>query len=166
MSDKIDDRWREKYYDKVEELIKVEKEYDNLSIKLQRTVSAAASALLEMSAWMGIPEKKRANQIEDLMSNVKFCAEHDLRYVDESQTINILKSTLETENKKVMELMVTIGDQINQVEAANKVILEFELWDPYPDLSGHKYYNAFYHLRKVYNDYLDKYIYPIKYGNK
>lgn len=31
-----DDRWREKYYDKVEELVKVEKERDDLRVALER----------------------------------------------------------------------------------------------------------------------------------
>ena len=48
------------------------------NIRLKRTVSAAYHALLEMSAWMGIPEKKRHAQIEELMSNVRFCAENNM----------------------------------------------------------------------------------------
>lgn len=60
-------------------------ETENLSTKLQRTVSAAYHALLEMSAWMGIPEDKRHERIKYLMENVKYCAEHDLRHVDEQQ---------------------------------------------------------------------------------
>lgn len=47
-------------------------------IRLKRTVSAAYHALLGMSAWLGIPEKKRHAQIEELMSNVKFCAENNV----------------------------------------------------------------------------------------
>lgn len=70
-----------------------EKETD-LSVKLQRTVDAAYHALLEMSAWMGIPEKKRHAQIEEFMSNVKFCAEHDCRHMDESQRNNELAALL------------------------------------------------------------------------
>ena len=61
-----------------------DKELD-LSVKIQRTVNAAYHALLEMSAWMGIPEKKRAMYIESQMENVRYCAEHDLRNIDESQ---------------------------------------------------------------------------------
>lgn len=60
-------------------------ETKDLSIKLQRTVSAAYHALLEMSAWMGIPEDKRHERIKYLMENVKYCAEHDLRHIDEHQ---------------------------------------------------------------------------------
>lgn len=41
---------------------------------LKRTESAALHALLEMSAWMGIPEHKRAKRVASLMSNVTFCA--------------------------------------------------------------------------------------------
>ena len=51
-------------------------------VKLKRTVNAAYHALLEMSAWMGIPEKKRMKQIYHLMENVKYCAENDLREQD------------------------------------------------------------------------------------
>ncbi len=65
-----------------------------LSIKLQRTVSAAYSALLEISAWLGIPDEKRLNYIETAMENVKFCAEHDLRHMDESQEVARLKREL------------------------------------------------------------------------
>lgn len=69
---------------------KLEEAEADLSIKLQRTVSAAHHALLEMSAWLGIPEKKRAAYIEEMMSNVRYCAEHNLRKHDESQAINEL----------------------------------------------------------------------------
>jgi hypothetical protein len=72
----------------VEEL---QSEATGLSVKLQRTVNAARGALLEMSAWMGIPEKKRQKQIELGMENVKYCAEHDLRHVDESHRYNELR---------------------------------------------------------------------------
>src|SRR5260221_8249540 len=48
-------------------------------IRCERVVSAAYHALLEMSAWMGISEAKRTKQIEYLMENVRYCAEHDLR---------------------------------------------------------------------------------------
>lgn len=74
---------------------KAEKERDDLSIKLQRTVSAAFHALLETTAWLGIPEAKRDAHIEEAMSNVKYCAEHDLRTQDESERNNLLKSKLQ-----------------------------------------------------------------------
>lgn len=64
------------------EIIELRAEVELLNTKLLRTVSAAHSALLEMSAWLGVPEKKRHAQIERLMENVKFCAEHDLRHLD------------------------------------------------------------------------------------
>lgn len=69
-------------------------ERESLSVKLQRTVDAAYHALLEMSAWMGIPEKKREKQIEEYMSNVKYCAEHDLREHDESQRNKALRDRI------------------------------------------------------------------------
>lgn len=74
-------------------------EYNNLrtdlSIKIQRTVNAAYHALLEISAWMGIPEKKRHKWIEEAMSNVKYCAKHDLRLMDEHNAVTELKIELE-----------------------------------------------------------------------
>lgn len=54
----------------------------DLEIRLKRTVNAAFHALLEMTAWMGIPEGKRKKQIEYLMENIKYCAENDLRHFD------------------------------------------------------------------------------------
>lgn len=45
--------------------------------RLSRTVSAAYHALLEMSAWLGVPEKKRTKYIDDHMSNVHFCAKNN-----------------------------------------------------------------------------------------
>jgi hypothetical protein len=55
---------------------------EDLNIKLQRTVDAAYKALLEMSAFVGIPEEKRHKQIEYLMENVRSCAgqecDHDI----------------------------------------------------------------------------------------
>lgn len=71
-----------------QELEAARAEVENLSIKLQRTVNAAHSALLETTAWMGIPEKKRDNQINQAMENVKYCAEHDLRHQDISNIKN------------------------------------------------------------------------------
>lgn len=68
--------------------------YEDLTTKLQRTVNAAFSALLEFSAWMGIPEGKRALRIHELMENVRFCAEHDLREQDESQRNSLLAAKL------------------------------------------------------------------------
>lgn len=62
----------------------------DLETKLKRTVSAAYHALLEMSAWMGIPEKKRLKQIDYFMKNVQYCADHDLREHDKWQMINRL----------------------------------------------------------------------------
>lgn len=62
----------------MEKIMQQQKEMDLLKIRLKRTVNASYNALLEMSAWMGIPEKKRHAQIEELMSNVKFCAENNM----------------------------------------------------------------------------------------
>lgn len=73
---------------------RVHEELKSLSVKLQRTVNAAYHALLEMSAWMGIPEEKREKQIDYLMENIKFCAEHDLRHIDDSQEVSSLKQKL------------------------------------------------------------------------
>lgn len=75
----------------------LEQAKQDLSTKLQRTVSATYYALLEMSAWMGIPEKKREKQIEVLMENVRYCADHDLRELDESQR----NAALKAENEKL-----------------------------------------------------------------
>jgi len=50
--------------------------YDDLDTRLKTTVSAAYHALLEMSAFMGIPEHKRKKQIDYLMENVKYCADN------------------------------------------------------------------------------------------
>ncbi len=47
-------------------------------IRLSRTVDAAYHALLEMSAWMGIPQSKRMAHIKEHMSNVIFCAENNV----------------------------------------------------------------------------------------
>ncbi len=80
-------------------------ELDSLSTKIQRTVNAAYHALLEMSAWMGIPEKKRHAQIEELMSNVKYCAEHDLRHIDESQEISSLKLLAESYRLNLLNVL-------------------------------------------------------------
>ena len=82
--------WAKNYLDE-----QMKKETTELSIKLQRTVNAAYHALLEMSAWMGIPEEKRQKQIEYQMENVKYCAEHDLREMDESQRNLKLTQALE-----------------------------------------------------------------------
>jgi vacuolar-type H+-ATPase subunit D/Vma8 len=49
-----------------------------LQIRLARTVSAAYHSLLEMSAWMGIPEHKRQRQIEIHMDNVRYCAQYNV----------------------------------------------------------------------------------------
>lgn len=46
--------------------------YKNANI---RTIDAAYHALLEMSAWLGINPAKRDSYIEELMSNVRFCAD-------------------------------------------------------------------------------------------
>lgn len=78
----------------------------DLSVKLQRTVNAAYHALLEMSAWMGIPEKKRHTWIEEAMSNVKYCAEHDLRHIDESQAVNDLRHKNEALVKALKKIAV------------------------------------------------------------
>lgn len=52
--------------------------YDKLLVRIERTKSAAYHALLEMSAWLGIPEHKRKAQIEYLMKNVNYCADIDI----------------------------------------------------------------------------------------
>lgn len=46
-----------------------------LKIANERTVSAAYHALLEMSAWLGINQSKRISHVDNLMENVKFCAD-------------------------------------------------------------------------------------------
>lgn len=92
-----------------------EKETD-LSIKLQRTVNAAYHALLEMSAFLGIPEHKRAKQIEQQMENVRYCAEHDLRHIDEFVIKKpFLKriSELEAQNKELIEVLEFYADEEN-----------------------------------------------------
>lgn len=66
----------------------MENDVDDLKIRLKRTVNAAYHALLEMSAWMGIPEKKRHAMIESLMDNVRYCAENDCRHLDNTASIN------------------------------------------------------------------------------
>lgn len=53
-------------------------------IRLERTVNAAYHALLEMSAWLGIPEKKRMAHIKELMSNIEFCAKNNMPQDDEA----------------------------------------------------------------------------------
>ena len=52
-----------------------DEEIRKLKLANARSVDAAFHALLEMSAWMGIPENKRHSMIEELMENVKFCAD-------------------------------------------------------------------------------------------
>lgn len=86
-----------------------------LSVKIQRTVDAAYHALLEMTAWMGIPDKKRSKQIEQYMENVKYCAEHDLRHIDESQAVMQLKAEVERLNERCKRL------SINEFEALEKL---------------------------------------------
>lgn len=64
---------------RLEALLREAQEENKLiKIRLERTVDAAYHALLEMSAWMGLPESKRQHQIEEHMSNVKFCAENNV----------------------------------------------------------------------------------------
>ena len=63
----------------------LQKENEDLEIRLKRAVNAAYHALLEMSAWMGIPEKKRHGMIRELIENVKYCAENDLRQFDKGE---------------------------------------------------------------------------------
>ncbi len=83
----------------------------DLSVKLQRTVNAAESALFEMSAWMGIPEKKRATRVKELMENVQFCAEHDLRQHDESQALNQMRRERDELQRRVTELSQLLRDK-------------------------------------------------------
>lgn len=64
--------------DRLIELMDMKKDYDKLLVRLERTKSAAYHALLEMSAWLGIPEHKRKAQIEYLMKNVNYCADTDI----------------------------------------------------------------------------------------
>jgi hypothetical protein len=64
---------------------------EDRDVKLKRTVNAAFHALLEMSAWMGIPEKKRQKYIDSHMENVRYCAENDLREMDKQQAKNNAK---------------------------------------------------------------------------
>jgi hypothetical protein len=98
----------------------------DLSIKLQRTVNAARHALLEMSAWLGIPDNKREKQIEYLMGNVSYCAEHDLRHVDESQRNNQLTqdlARLKEENERLQLVVNSHGyDKCNAVVKENAAI--------------------------------------------
>ena len=98
----------------IEEIEDLKEQIDVLSVKLQRTVSAAYHALLEMTAWMGIPEKKRHAQIKYLMENVEYCAEHDIRHVDESQRNAALV-------REVERLQGLLGaDQIPKMEKHNE----------------------------------------------
>ncbi len=60
------------------ELLGNSEELELTKIRLERTVDAAYHALLEMSAWMGIPESKRQAHIQEHMSNVIFCAKNNL----------------------------------------------------------------------------------------
>lgn len=53
--------------------------YDKLLVRIERTKSAAYHALLQMSAWIGIPEHKRMEQIKYLMENVNYCADIDIQ---------------------------------------------------------------------------------------
>jgi hypothetical protein len=93
---------------------KLTAEVESLSIKIQRTVNASEHALLEMSAWMGIPEKKREAQIEALMENVHYCAEHDLRDVDESQAVRDLKRMSEGYKAIGLKLLSAYWDGLAQ----------------------------------------------------
>lgn len=54
-------------------------EYDKLLVRIERTKSAAYHALLQMSAWIGIPEHKRMEQIKHLMVNINYCADIDIQ---------------------------------------------------------------------------------------
>jgi hypothetical protein len=52
-----------------------EREVEKYKNANARVVDAAYHALLEMSAWLGINQSKRMSYIEELMSNVRFCAD-------------------------------------------------------------------------------------------
>ncbi len=56
----------------------VEEKLRLAEIRLERTQHAAWCALMEMSAWLGLPEKRRNQHIESLMENVKFCAKNNV----------------------------------------------------------------------------------------
>ena len=58
---------------------------EDLECRLSRTVNAAYFALLEITAWMGIPEHNRHKMIKEMMENVKYCAENDLRKFDKKE---------------------------------------------------------------------------------
>lgn len=58
--------------------IKLNAELEKAKIRIERGRSAAFFALLEMSAWLGIPEKKRMTQVRNYMSNVNFCLDMDI----------------------------------------------------------------------------------------
>jgi hypothetical protein len=62
----------------------------DLETRLARTVNAAYHALLEATAWMGIPQGKRESKIRYLMENIEYCAKNDLRYLDKID-ITIIK---------------------------------------------------------------------------
>lgn len=96
----------------------LEQAKQDLSIKIQRTVNAARSALLEMSSWLGIPEAKRLKQIDNYMENVNYCAEHDLRELDESQRNLALRAQLEKAKEamnKVSQMAGTRGYQMRAI---------------------------------------------------
>lgn len=109
---------REKSIQLQRELDEAKAEIENLSIKLQRTVSAAYGALLETTAWMGIPEKKRENHINSAMGNVKHCAEHDLRQLDISKIENQFKQQL-ADYREALEQIKNDTVQIKTLNEAN-----------------------------------------------
>lgn len=92
-------------------------EITEISIKLQRTVNAAHGALLETTAWMGIPENRRAKHIEEAMSNVKYCAEHDLRDVDESQRNNQLRQAIADYREALKDIASDLFPDVRHIVA-------------------------------------------------
>lgn len=90
-----------------EELEACKKENESLGVKLNRTVSAAYHGMLELTAYMGIPQSKRENIIKEQMSNVEYCAANDLRRHDLDQVNQKLAEAMNA-LKKVSELEAEI----------------------------------------------------------
>lgn len=88
-------------------IAQLENESDHLKIANSRSVDAAYYALLEISAWLGIPEKKRDEYVKQQMENVIFCA--DVK----NQKPLIDQSTLQLQTKlTTLEAMVEEAEEV------------------------------------------------------
>lgn len=97
-------------------------ELDHTKIANSRSVDAAYHALLAISAWMGIPEKKRADYIEEQMSNVRFCADVENQKPLIDQAVQKLQAELELNGKEHIRVVGLYNELKDQNEKLMKVL--------------------------------------------